>query len=210
MEQVDWVMLLSPVGVVMAMFAVFVPFFLSMFNKIYKLSKQIEDALRDFGEKLGEVQTEMANTRTEFVEKLGEVQSELANVRTEMAEVRTEMAEVRTEMANTRTEFVQKLGEMQTELANVRTEFVEKLGEVQVGLSEDFADLRVDVARLEGALAGAGIGIGNAEAANPGRNVSDIHPRTDAPRGESAQTPAREEPLAASSPRGGEAGRHLD
>ena len=203
MEQVDWVMLLSPVGAVMTMFAVFVPFFLSMYNKIYKLSKQIDDALRDFGEKLGKVQTEMANTRAEFVEKLGEVQ-------TEMAEVRTEMAEVRTEMANTRTEFAEKLGDMQTELANVRTEFVEKLGEVQVGLSEDFAALRVDVARLEGALAGAGIGIGNAEAAKPGRKVSDIHPRTDAPRGESAQTPAREEPLAASSPRGGEAGRHLD
>lgn len=136
MGQLDWVILLSPVGVVMAVFAVFVPFFLSMFNKIFMLSKQIEDSQRDFGEKLAEVLVELSNVRTE-----------LANVR--------------------------------TELANVRTEFGEKLSEVQIGLSEDFGDLRVDVARLEGTLAGAGIG--NAYAANPGRNVSDNHPRKAAP-----------------------------
>lgn len=129
MGQLDWVILLSPVGVVMAVFAVFVPFFLSMFNKIFMLSKQIEDSQRDFGEKLAEVLVELSNVRTE--------------------------------------------------LANVRTEFGEKLSEVQIGLSEDFGDLRVDVARLEGTLAGAGIG--NAYAANPGRNVSDNHPRKAAP-----------------------------
>ena len=151
MGQLDWVILLSPVGVVMAVFAVFVPFFLSMFNKMFMLSKQIEDSQRDFGEKLGEVQAELANVRTE--------------------------------------------------LANVRTEFGEKLREVQIGLSEDFSDLRVDVARLEGILAGAGIG--NADAANPGRNVSDNHPRKAAPIDDNGGASARETPLAASSPRDG-------
>ena len=183
MGQVDWVMLLPWVGVVLVLYAVFVPFFLSLFNKMFNLSKQIEDAQRTYGEKLGEVLVE------------------LANIRTDLANVRTDLANGRTDLANARTEFGQKLGELQTDLANVRTDFGEKFREVQIGLSEDFADLRVDVARLEGILAGAGIG--SADSANSGRNVSDSRSRTAAPIGDSRGAPARETPLAASSPRDG-------
>ena len=61
--------------------------------------------------------------------------------------------------------------EIGEKLGEVQTEFGEKLREVQAGLSEDFGDLRGDVVGLEGTIAGAGIG--NADVANSGRDVSD-------------------------------------
>lgn len=89
----DRVMLLSPVGVVIAAIAGFVPFLLVMFYKIIKLSGDVEKA-----------RAELAKARNAFGGKLGEAHVELAKMPGEFAKVRNvfwvKLVEARTELSD--------------------------------------------------------------------------------------------------------------